>query len=188
MHNRLLACREWCGFLAYMRNLFILAVLAFSMCTPAKKNSSNSVDPGGKFDFQVQYLYSGETFYDTLIIRDRTMVRKYFNDDGKKCAKAQRSPCWVESELESATATLTAEELASLKSLVEETNFMVSDPDPHGLTGKGRFYAYIITVNHKSVEHRVVMGEFPGSADAPPASRRIYLRLRDLAKAKSLGN
>ncbi len=143
--------------------------------------------PPGKFDFQVQYLYSGETFYESLTVRDNVMIRRFFNDEGSSCAKAQRSPCWSEETLTTVSAKLDDAEVAAMKKLVEDTSFMVSDPDPHGLTGKQRFYAYIITVNWKNTEHSVKMGEFPGSTDAPPASRSIYLKLLDLAKKKGLG-
>ncbi|MCE9600217.1 MAG: hypothetical protein K8S54_19825 [Spirochaetia bacterium] len=161
-------------------SLVFLAVLA---CSSPTKN----IDNPGSFTFGVQYLYTGETFYESVSVRDSTMTRTYFNDTGK-CKQALRSPCWSQEDLLTTTADLSNDEVVGFKKLVEESGFMNSDPDPDAIAAKQRFYSYRISVTYKGATHQVITGSFPGSTSAPTAVRSIYRRLIDFSKQKKLGN
>lgn len=166
-----------------MARFVSLVFLVVVACTSPTKTT----DKPGSYSFGVQYLYTGETFYESVSIRDSTMTRTYFNDTGK-CKQALRSPCWTQEDLMTTTADLSGDEVQGFKKLVEETNFMASDPDPDAVVGKQRFYSYKITVTYKGATHQVITGSFPGSVSAPTAVRAIYRRLIDLSKQKGLGS
>jgi hypothetical protein len=162
--------------------LCFLAALACKSPGGSPQSASESITDAR---FGVEYVYGGETFFESIMLADRVMVRRYFNDDGR-CRKMQRSPCYVDSDLSVARAELTPAEVAEFEALAKESGFMGSDPDPDGLKGKSLFYSYNLTVRLHGQTHTVRMGSFPGSTAVPPISRRIYLKLLDLAKRKGL--
>ena len=163
--------------------LAICMGIVFCKTPPAASASENETLE--KAHFGVEYVYGGETFFESIRLADRRMIRRYFNDDGR-CRKVQRSPCYIESDLSLARAELTQAEVDEFERLVSESGFMGSDPDPDGLKGKSLFYSYNITIRLEGQTHTVRMGSFPGSAAVPPVSRKIYLKLLDLAKRKGI--
>lgn len=163
-----------------------LVVLAFIVAgCAAGQTSGPAGNPPADARFVVEYTYGGETFFESITIADANLVRRYFNDDGR-CRKIGRSPCYMDADLKIARATLSTAELAEFESMVRESGFMGSDPDPDGLTGKSLFYSYNLTVRFGGNSHTVRMGSFPGSTAAPPVARRIYLKLLDIAKKKGV--
>jgi len=168
-----------------MGRRFLSVVLFAALFACKTPGPGKQIDNPSSYDFAVTYLYTGETFYESVSIRDKTMFRTFFNDNGR-CAKTLRSPCWSQEELTTNSATLNDDEVVAFKKIVEDTNFMISDPDPEGIVGKSRFYSYNITVTFKGATHKVITGSFPGSSASPASIRLIYRQLMDLVKLKGL--
>lgn len=166
----------------------ILAGLAGTACrSPGGSQGKSSSDSITEAKFGVEYVYGGETFFESITLTDTRMTRRYFNDDGR-CRKVSRSPCYTDGDLAIARAELSQSEMAEIETLARESGFMTSDPDPDGLQGKSLFYSYNLTIRLQGKNHTVRMGSFPGSASAPPVSRKLYLKLLDLAKRKGLSS
>lgn len=163
--------------------LFLAAFV--SACQSPGSAPGSSSESLADARFGVEYVYGGETFFESIMVVDNKMIRRYFNDDGR-CRKMQRSPCYIDSDLVVARAELSPAEVTEFETLARESGFMGSDPDPDGLQGKSLFYSYNLTVRLQGQTHTVRMGSFPGSTAVPPVSRRIYLKLLDLSKKKGL--
>jgi hypothetical protein len=133
----------------------------------------------------VDYLFTAESVYNRIEIKDKKLIYTYFEDITNKCAQwIQQSPCWSVEDLKSMETELTVLELDELEQIIEQSNFFSLDSIYGGASDGQRYYPYHLYVACENKSKNVMYQSFPGASNMPVAFSAIQEKLYKMINNK----
>jgi hypothetical protein len=157
-----------------------IGVFFLTACLPQK-----AISPTPQPELSIVYLFTAETTFDKIEVKQGKLSYTYFEDVNNKCAQwIYQSPCWTEQDLQAKEASLSNSDINDLITLVLQTKFMEL-ANSYGNAPPGqRYYPYSLKVKLGEVEKEVIYQSFPDAQPMPEAMEKLIDRLHELVKEK----
>jgi hypothetical protein len=133
----------------------------------------------------VTYVFSAETVYERIEIKDARLIYTTFADPTNRCAQSMgQAPCWTEADLMTQEATLSPGEKQRLRELLAQSDFWALAATYGGALPGQRFYPHHLAVRLGARQKAIIYQSYPAAPPMPTPFQQVVDQLYALVRAE----